>query len=423
MSYDPYGTPPTDQPSAGTPYPPYYPPPTNQPPPGYPPYPQGGGYPPYWQAPPMPPVPEPLPAYRGADPEADRTVLRQVFPVSALRPDHLAAIDNQGKFPFWMPILVASVFLFAFSITAIGLTAEKSMAQAGGVGFLCMIAVAVFSLFAALAVNRRRTENRRLTAYAAVAQETAGVVEVYSDRLVRITPHTRTIVWLHTKRTVVWEAPNLMTISDGYAAIAIPAECLTESALKTLRQAVYPAIRPENRKSTGRMFGTATVMADLPAIELSEEMLYRFSYRPDPAAERDRRTMNGVWKSLPFVAVAAVMMGAVLGAIFRCSIPLFGMVAMLSLGCYCILQLLTYMIVRSTVKANEWPPSAIGVAFTLGGLAVEEFGCVRFIPHGWYTYMTRKEALLLQLPIGQLYIPWTDIPDRDVVKRLLMLGD
>ena len=148
MSYDPYGTPPTDQSSAGYPYPPYYPPPTNQPPPGYP---------PYCQAPPMPPVPEPLPAYRGADPEADRTVLRQVFPVSALRPDHLAAIDNQGKFPFWMPILVASVFLFAFSITAIGLTAEKSMTQAGGVGFLCMIAVAVFCLFAALAINRRRT--------------------------------------------------------------------------------------------------------------------------------------------------------------------------------------------------------------------------------------------------------------------------
>ena len=371
----------------------------------------------------MPPVPEPLPPYRGADPEADRTALRQVFPVSALRPDHLAAIDKQGRFPYWMPITVASVLLFTFSMAAIGLTIERNMAEAGGIGFFCLIVAAVFSLFAALAVNRRRTENRRLTAYAAVAQETAGVVEVYSDRLVRITPHTRTIVWLHTKRTVVWEAPNLMTVSDGYAAIAIPSECLTESALKTLRQAVYPAICPENRKSTGRMFATATCMPELPTIELSEEMLYRFSYHPNPAVERDRRTMNGVFHSLPFVAVAAVMMGTVLGAIFRCSVPLAGMIAMLSLGCYCILQLLTYIIIRSTVKANEWPPSSIGIAFTLGGLAVEEFGCVRFIPHGWYSYTTRKDTLLLQLPIGQLYIPWTDIPDRDVVKRLLMLGD
>lgn len=384
-----------------------------------------GGYPPVYTTAVPPPiaVEDPLPPYCPPDETEDTEKPCMVTAVSPLTRDHLMAMETQTRLPAWWAITAAGILLFNFSIGAVSMAAEHSVPDAIFTAVLCIAACIAFLVFLIVANVRRAQELRRLVGYVSTVQETDGVTEVYPDRVVRITPHTRTVVHLRGEQTTVWESPQLLTVSDGYAAIAWQAEDLTPTALDYLRKRLYPAIKPEHRKSRGRLIAQATILPELPDIELSEEILYQFCYRPDERQERERKTLLLSLKTLPFNAVAAVIGGATLGALFRLSIPHSVTVLLFGVALFCLLQGLTTVVIRRQLKAAAKPNTVIGIAFTLGGLAVEEHECLRFIPHGWYRYFTRKESLVLQLPVGQLYIPWSDIPDQDLVKRLLMLGD
>ncbi len=370
-----------------------------------------------------PPTEEPLPPYQPHPAPVESTAPTMVVAVSPLTREHLNEIENQSRLPSWWVITAAVILLWHFSTIALVLIYPQSVTATRFTGICCLLAGIGFVISLVVGNARRRREMLLLGEYVTRAQETAGVIEVYPDRVIRITPHTRTVVNLRSGQTTVWEAPTLLTVSDGYAAITLQAQDVTPVVLEELRQQIYPAIKPEHRKSRGRMIATAFWMPPLPEIETSEEMLYEFSYLPNARKEQDRKTLLKSLKIMPFNGVTAVIVGGIAAALFGSRLSHAMNLILFALMAFVILQGLSTAIIFWVLRSNSLPESPIQLAITLEGLAVEEGGCLRFIPHGWYQYYLKRECLVLHMPVGSLYIPWSDIPDPEMVKRLLMLGD
>lgn len=366
---------------------------------------------------------EPLPPYREPDPLADTTMPVMVTAASPLSRERLRELETRTRIPLWIPVATAAVLMFCFSFTAVTMASEHSIPDGIATALLCLAAALAFLIATLVAIARRSREERQRIGFADAGQEPAGVIEVYPDRVVRITPRSRTTVRLRDTRTQIWESPDLLAVSDGYAAVAWQAEDLTPVALDHLRKQVYPAIRPHHRKSTGRLRPRAGELAPLPDIRFPEDTLCQFRYHPDRRRETDRRSWLLSLRTAPYLAVAAAIAGATLAGLFRLPLPHGVTVALYALGLFCLLQGLTTGIIRLRLKAELGAAGSIGIAVTQGGVAVDEKDCLRFIPRGWYICYTKKDLLVLQSPAGQLYIPRSALPDPVLVTRLLMLGD
>lgn len=377
-----------------------------------------------WQSVVQPlPADQPLPAYREESGQEDTTIPHMITAASPLSQERLLELEKQTRLPLWPMALTGGILLVCFSLAAISIVMENSIPGSITASIVCIAACAAFLVFLLVAYTRRQQEQRQLVGFAACNQEQDGVIEVYADRVVKITPHTRTVVYFRRKETTVWESTRMLTVSDGYAAIVWQAEDLTVPALEHLRQRIYPAIPPARRKSSGRMIALAEKLPPLPDIALSRNTLCRFQYQPDRRREADRRAGVLTAHTLPFNAAGAAVAGSLLSGLFPLSLP-YG----LSIALYALLILFLAQGVTTAVIILRQPPqqkrdTAIGIAFTADGLAVEENDCLRFIPRGWYKSLIKKDILALETPVGQLCIPWEAVPDPVLVKRLLTLGE
>lgn len=371
---------------------------------------------------PATPEQTPLPSYREPDPEEDTAVPKMITAASPVSRARLEETEKQTQAPLWPAVVTGSLLLVSFSLVAIATAGERSIPGAIATAAVCMTACLAFFVLMLVITLRRQQEQRELMGYAVCSQEAAGVIEVYADRAIKITPRTRTVVYFRRPDTVIWESPRLLTVSDGYAAIVWQAEELTVPALENLRRILYAAIPESGRKSTGRTIASALSLPPLPDIRFSEEPLCRFQYRPNAKREADRRIGTFMARCLPFTVIGALVAGALLGNMFR--LPSLGAgITVFSLSAFCLMQGLATAILwlRLHNDSDETPP--VGMAFTQSGLAVEENGCLRFLPRGCYKSLFKRDVLALQTPVGQLCIPWEDIPDPDLVKRLLTIGE
>lgn len=365
----------------------------------------------------------PLPSYQEPDPEENTTVPKMITAASPVERPRLEEIEKQTQAPLWPAVLTGSLLLLSFSLVAIGIAGERSIPEAMATAAVCMTAcLAFFVLMLVITVRRQQTQ-RELMSYAVRSQETAGVIEVYADRAIRITPRTRTVVYFRRPDTVIWESSHLLTVSDGYAAIVWQAEELTVPALEHLRRILYAAIPESGRKSTGRTIAAAHSLPPLPDIRFTEEPVCRFQYQPNAKRETDRKIGTFMAHCLPFTVIGALVAGAILGNMFR--FPALGVgIGIFALSAFCLMQgLATAILWLRLHKDGRDATPLVGIAFTQSGLAVEENGCLRFLPRGCYKSLFKRDILALQTPVGQLCIPWEDIPDPDLVKRLLTIGE
>lgn len=393
---------------------------------GIPAYPITGGSQPVGWHPVQPVLPteQPLPAYREPDPKEDTTTPLMITAVSPLSRERLQKIEKQTRMPFWPVTICTGILLAGFSLSAISVAAEQSIPGGIGTAAFCIALCVIFLVMMMVAFSRRQRELRQLVNFAAEGQETAGVIEIYADRAVKITPRTRTVVHLRQRGTTLWESPHTLTISDGYAAIVWQAEDLTVPALERLRGLLYPAVKPENRKSSGRMIVTAASLLPLPDIAFPEDTLCTFRYQPDRKRETDRKIGILTARSLPFNAVGAAMGGVLLAGLYPLSVPLPMAMALFAIPLLLLMQGLTTAVIWHRLRrTSQQSDTLIGVAFTENGIAVEENGCLRFLSHGCFKSLMKKNIVVLQTPVGQLCIPWDAVPDPDLVRRLLMLGE
>lgn len=401
-----------------TPPPAWGAPPVGMPPVAMPGYPYAA---PAWQAVPAIEAEPPLPAYREPDPDEDTTIPKMATASSPLSRARLLEVDSQTHMPTWPAVVSGYILLIFFALSAVSTVMDRSIPGGMVASAVCLAAVAVYTIFAVVSYFRRKKEQNRLVGFAALRQEQTGVIEIYADRAVKITPHTRTVVYLRRPETTVWESPHTLTISDGYAAIVWQAEDLTTPALEHLRRRVYPAIPPARRKSSGRMMAMAETMPPLPEITLRQDVLTQFQYQPDTRRESDRRVGVLTAHTLPFNAAGAAVAGVLLSGLFPLPLPYTAAMTVYAL----LILLLAQGVTTGFLLWRQPQPQKLmrGIAFTTGGIAVEENGCLRFIPHGWYKSLIKQDILALQTPVGQLCIPWQAVPDPELVKRLLTIGE
>ena len=411
--------PPREAPApAPTPMPPVWSAPPGTPPMAAPGYPYAA---PAWPTVPAVEMEPPLPAYREPDPDEDTTTPKMATASSPLNRARLLEVDNQTHMPAWPAVVSGYILLIFFALSAVSTVMDRSIPGGMVASAVCLEAIAVYTVFVAVGYFRRKKEQRRLVGFAALRQEQTGVIEVYADRAVKITPHTRTVVYFRHPQTTVWESPHTLTVSDGYAAIVWQAEDLTTPALEHLRRRVYPAIPPARRKSSGRMMALAETMAPLPDITLQQDVLTQFQYQPDTRRETDHRVGVLTAHTLPFNMAGAAVAGVLLSGLFPLPMPYPAAMAVYAL----LILLLAQGVTTGFLLWRQPQPQKItrGIAFTTGGIAVEENGCLRFIPHGWYKSLIKQDILALQTPVGQLCIPWQAVPDPELVKRLLTIGE
>ena len=139
--------------------------------------------------------------------------------------------------------------------------------------------------------------------------------------------------------------------------------------------------------------------------------------------ETDRKIGILMARCLPFTVIGSAVAGALLGNLFRNTSRAVG-ITVFSLAAFCLLQGLATVIFWYQLRRDSGTGSpAVGIAFTRQGIAIEENGCLRFLPRGCYKSLFKRDILALQTPVGQLCIPWEDIPDPDLVKSLLTIGE
>ena len=372
---------------------------------------------------PAAPMQPPLPAYREPEPGEDTAIPKMITAVTPVNRERREEIEKQTQPPLWPAVLTGSLLLVSFSMAAIATAGEQSIPGAIATAAICMTACLAFFVLMLVVTARRQRDQRELLRYAAASQEAAGLIEVYADRAIKITPRTRTVVYFRRPETVVWESPRLLTISDGYAAIVWQAEELTVQALENLRRIVYPAIPESGRKSTGRTIASAAALNPLPDIHFTDDTVCRFRYRPNMKRETDRKIGILMARCLPFTVIGSAVAGALLGNLFRNTSRAVG-ITVFSLAAFCLLQGLATVIFWYQLRRDSGTGSpAVGIAFTRQGIAIEENGCLRFLPRGCYKSLFKRDILALQTPVGQLCIPWEDIPDPDLVKSLLTIGE
>lgn len=341
---------------------------------------------------------------------------------SPLPRERLMEIRRQSRMPLWPVSLSGGVLLGFFSLFAILYASEQSIPGGIGTAIFCLTACVAFLILMILVSFRRQSEDRQWLYYAACGEQT-GVIEVYCDRVVKITPYTRTTVYLRGEKTTIWETPQMIAVGDGNACVVWQSQDLTVLALEHLRQLIYPAVPPHQRKSSGRTMALACALAPLPEIRFSGDILCRLQYQPDMRRQVNRQTGRLVVRMLPFNAVGAGVGGALLCALFPLPLPRPLHIFLLGLALLFVMQGLTTGVIRYHLRAQRHTVRRVGVAFTADGMALEENGCLRFLPRACVKSQIKKESLMLQTPVGTFCIPWEDIPDPDLVKRLLMLGD
>lgn len=351
-----------------------------------------------------------LPAYMPFEGEADNNAPQLINVVNPLFHDQWSRLLGSRQLYLW--VLILSTVLFAiFGNEAV------AMAQRQGVSIAYLLAVILVPLSLLFAViaglwkwNRYRDSLARRAAALATDQAVC-VIEVYRDRVIKVHPHGKTVIYFHEADSLM-EKSDMFVLSKGQNHIVWRAQDMTPLEGEQLRQLLYRRMPPERRITKERFIPVLQEALTVPSIEMTDRVYTAF--RCQPAKKRASAALHKVAWCLPFSLSAITIMSVLLSSMVSITGIAVADMGLLWGGITAVFHLLLWWF----LFINEKKLPEYGVAIAEKGVVIESGGCSRFTPRSWVRGSCTQEELRLETPFDTLNIPLKELPDIPLIRQL-----
>lgn len=367
-------------------------------------------YPPFNSLPCMPANPEPVDNSKPLSVLCSRSLTEKEF--NKLQ-SHLGYHTGKTIRKFCILLLLLMLINFAFA------------AQQGNLRIISissLIAATVFLLFAIILTVGHRKNIRRLYQLKQSLFSGESVIEIYPDRIVKMSQTKRFVLPYKNVRTFL-ELPEMMILMDEFKrAVVLRAEDMIPFDVQKVKEIFYPRLITAKKLFKGYFTARLSEPLPIPIIRKEEKILFSFPIKAKPRREKKSKTLNSeLLFRIPLMLAFGIVFGTQFASIFWLTKSFVIDIVIYSGILFCamiILFAVIYEITKITAyrryKQND----------RMSGMALTEQGIVLCIedetvtlPWNKVIALENKDGIRLELKENEKTLPlyeiqWSDINDR-----------